>query len=1200
MSQLLNTLPKKEDLATIMPNKFDVGSFNGMDTEVNDITTGIDDKTPTPGDDVKIDATIPADLTSESVTNRLQEPLSAMTAINAESISESVKKSALPVSPEAPAFDIDTPMKTISDALSPSGQPSTPTINDGEQFPGFDSAEALQQLKKLAAAGKATPMRMVNMYLKVFDGIIDKATDKQKLIQLAVESLEEIYLGQIIKLQYNLPYKVLQDIDQLTQSDFLNQYETLLNDIENSTTIDFTLLDKARNEIIPTLVNVKRAKNTLTSFSDASIVDLQNAIDSLLEFSGEGEVVLQTFFDDFESKVLTVIDAITPPITAIKDMALQISTFLENTAQKAEEAATKVSETITEKLKTVDNFISGDLTNKIKEINTQIETFLNELGQKADGALGTAKSGLTTVTDGLEEFFDKVNELKAKLEKSVLELSEKADNETTQAFEVAQKKIEELLDKITDVLNTPSVKDALEKTKAGIDKFKKVMEEVSLQPVFDIVVTKTGELEVKVEAIRVDELGVPQKTAMKLGAKVIKAVEVDEIIKPELIAIFEELRNPIAALIEELKKGVLQINQLIEDFAPGTIVREYLEKNEIYKEFIGLLEKYKPSVLLQPLKDANKKLTSLVEQLDPNILIDKLQELFNELHKLVEAISPSKLNAMIVAAVETVKGELKSIRDVKLDQIIETVKETVSLEKLLESTGIKEIADAEFWDIIKYYLGGEFLNKITEALSFVEQNIRDRVSQIGFNHHEEEVRKLNELIDNQINWTGAAMQPLLNNIKQALEDKKSKIQALEDKRTQLLIDKGDVPEYKDILTRLSLENLLAIQPIIEKLLTIDLDASLAAFKQPLLDNREKLKNIDKTSLELAAPTIFKHQFSDPINTIVANIQAKLAPFTDAITAIQGILDTISTLGAQMDTNVAKVLDATVDSTKAIITNTIKLVTEAANTVTSAVTNSYELLIETLVKFSPNGLLNSFAETDFEDGGLDHFRALIQSPSNDDIAIFLNDKLTSEQIALLAQDSADWKKIVVEAFNKATFDPKLNTHSNLAKLTVDNKIQDLQGQEDPDKKLLIRLEAASRQLEKAAPPKNKYEKIRLNRMIFEAMYTSHIKMSLQSLHPFIVEQVEQLYPDALVKQLDVTYLKIVEKIKGLPKQLIQIPLDNKYNELKEMFLEHFDIEGIFRVLEIKLDGMDEDLELGLDRIAYAFNHLIDTLDSRLSE
>ncbi len=1198
MSELLAALPKKEDLAAALPQEFDTGGIETLDSEVSGLTAGIDGGIPASGGDAPIDVAMPADLSPGRVTARLKEPLDTISAIDSDSLSASITSSPIDIDLPTPDFDINSPMDSIGTAIAPSGQVTTPTVE--ENIPGFDSEEALHQLRKLAAAGKATPMKLVNMYLKVFTTFIDKATDQETLVRLTVESLEEIYLGQILKLQYNLPYKVVQDLISLLGSDFLSKYEQLLDDLEESTTIDFNLLDRAKAEIIPAIVDIDRAHTTLLNFSNASIEDLQRAIDHVLEFTGEGEIVLQSFFDSFETKVISILKAVKPPVEAVKDMAVKIVKFLNDTSDKAEEAATKVSDTLKDKLQAIDQLISGDLTTKVEEINEKIEQFLKEVSDKADTAVGTVKGGLAHVTGGVEQFFEKVNELKDKLEETVDNLADQVDTTTEEGFKTAEQKIQQLLDKITEVLESESVKEALAKTKEGIDKFKKVMEEVSLQPVFDLVITKTGDIEVKVRAIKVEELGVPQKTALKLGAKVVKEVKVDEIIKPELIAIFKELRDPIAALVEELKKGVLQINQLIDEFAPGTIVRNLIENAGPYKTFIEILEKYKPSVLLEPLKDANAKLTDLVDELDPDILIEKLQGLFEELRKLAEALSPDQLNTMIMSAVGKVTGELRNIRDVKLDEILQTIKETISIQKLLEGTGIDDIADLEIWDQMKFYLGGDFLVKITDALTYVEREIQNKVASLTFNHHEEEVKKMNDLIELQINWTAAAMQATLAQVKSSLESGMEKITALENRRKQLIIDIGDTPEYKALLERISLANLIAMDDLIATITTqnTDVSTSLSAFAKPLKDNQSKLKKVDQAALELAAPVIFKRQLADPINQIVVAIQAELEVFKDAVEAIRQIIETLTALPAKIDENVAKILDAAAEGIKEVLDSSIELITQAANVLTSSIKSTYDTMMETLDKFSPYGLLNSFAATDLEDGGLDFFKNVLKSPG-DDIAVFLSTQLNSEQQDLLGVEGPDAEKPILEALNSALFNPKLNEKAAIARTAIGQKITDLNSQEDPDINTLSKYEGYAKQLDEAGVPTKKFEKIRLNRMILEAMYPEEIKMSLQSLHPFIVRQVAKLYPKEVVDRLDETYIGIVDKVKELPERLIQRPLDEKYNELKTTFQENFDIEGIFKVLQVKLDGLDEDLELGLDRVSFAFNQLIDTLDSRLS-
>lgn len=1197
MSEILAALPKREDLAAAMPDTFETGGIDGLDGDVLELTTDIDGATPDAGQDTSLEVAVPVDLSPDSVNSRLSEPIATLGSVSADGISQTIQSEPIGIEAPTPDFDINTPMSAISNSLAPSGQVTTPTVE--EEIPGFDSNAATLQLTKLAAAGQATPMRMVNMYLKVFNSFIDQATDQERILELAAESLEEIYLGQIQKLQYNLPYKVLQDLVTLLGSDFLTQYSNLLDDLEQSTTIDFNLLEKAKTEIIPSLVEISRGHKTLTNFANASIEDLQNAIDHVLDFTGQHEVVLQSFFDDFEDKVLTMLDAIEPPLDEIKAMSEKIVTFLNDTADKAEEAANKITDTLTSKLESLDDLISGDLTLKIEAINEQIDTFLKEVGTKADTAVNGVKNGLSSVTDGVESFFEKVNELKAKLEEAVDKLASEVDAKTEEAFKQAEQKIRMLLAKISEVLESPSIQDALDQTKEGIDKFKKVMEEVSLQPVFDTVVTKTGEMEVKVRAIQVDEMGVPQKTALKLGAKVIQEVKVDEIIKPELVAIFQELRDPIAALVEELKKGVLQINALIEEFAPGTIVKGLVENAGPYKDFIDILEKYKPSFLLQPLEAANAELTELVETLDPAILIEKVQGLFDELRSLADILSPNQLNTSIMNAVGKATGELRSIRDVKLDELITTIKDTISLQKILENTGIADIADLEIWRHINYYLDGVFLDKITNALSYLESELPDRIKSIEFTHHEAEVARMNELVDLQIKWTTTELRAALTNVRSLLTNNNDRIQNLESKRKQLLVDFDDVPEYKAILTRLSLEELINMEGLVGGIQQKDdatLTTTLNTFASLLKDHQAQLENVDTVGLELAAPIIIKEQFSDPVNNMVEKIQQRLDDFSEVVDAIIDVIETLADLPARMDENVTTVLDGAADSLKEVLDSTITAISTAASTLTGSLKSSHDALMLNLDKFSPNGLLNAFAASDFEATGMDFFRSKLRSPG-DDIAVFLNSKLTTQQIEMLANDGTDSESIVLEAFNGSLFDSNLNNQKPTAQASIHQKIAALNG---ADANTKSKYEAIADQLEKIGMPNKKYDKIRLNRLILEAMYPDQIKMSIQSLHPFIVQQVSRLYPEEVVATLDTTYDGVVNRIKAMPKTLIEDPLNDTYEEVKDTFENHFDIEGIFNVLQVKLDGMDEDLEFGLDRISFAFNQLIETLDARLAE
>jgi hypothetical protein len=112
---------------------------------------------------------------------------------------------------------------------------------------------------------------------------------------------------------------------------------------------------------------------------------------------------------------------------------------------------------------------------------------------------------------------------------------------------------------------------------------------------------------------------------------------------------------------------------------------------------------------------------------------------------------------------------------------------------------------------------------------------------------------------------------------------------------------------------------------------------------------------------------------------------------------------------------------------------------------------------------------------------------------------------------------------------------------------------------------------------------------------EAYYGEHIEMSMQSLFPFILQQASTLYPDQLVVTLDETHASLVEQIANLPIQLIKEPLDDEFNRVRQILFNSFDIASVFTSLNLKIDVIDEDLELGLDRLSVTYRQLLSTFE-----
>ena len=244
---------------------------------------------------------------------------------------------------------------------------------------------------------------------------------------------------------------------------------------------------------------------------------------------------------------------------ALGDLAGSISDYLNKAGDAAEQTAKTVSEQIKTNLAQAEQFLK-DVQKTIQDIQAQIAAFIDGVKGKIAPIVAKVKDACAAVGNAVEQFFVQIEQLKQQLEKAVTDLATQADQKLTDVFNQLAAEIRKLLDQITGVLDRPEVKDALDQARQGIEKFKTTVDQASLKPIFDLVINKTGDVENKVKALDVAKMGTPQKVALKVGVKIIEQVKVDEIIKPELQAAFEQIRAPLADLIKLLKDKALEID----------------------------------------------------------------------------------------------------------------------------------------------------------------------------------------------------------------------------------------------------------------------------------------------------------------------------------------------------------------------------------------------------------------------------------------------------------------------------------------------------------------------------------------------------------------------------------------------------------------------------------------------------------------
>jgi hypothetical protein len=233
-------------------------------------------------------------------------------------------------------------------------------------------------------------------------------------------------------------------------------------------------------------------------------------------------------------------------------------------------------------------------------------------------------------------------------------------------------------------------------------------------------------------------------------------------------------------------------------------------------------------------------------------------------------------------------------------------------------------------------------------------------------------------------------------------------------------------------------------------------------------------------------------------------------------------------------------------------------------------------------------------------------------ASDEVAAFLMQKLPPAERELVEAQSGTYDRSVIGVLNAALADDTLaKNHVSTAQTKLERDraeyerlLQSAQGDEwVATRKKLLRNQALGREMEKVRKAYQQNSapaaRIRLTRIILEAQYPDAVKMGLQELHPFVVEQIANLYPEETVKRIDDFYVEMVGEFKALPDRMIKKPLDEAFGKVKGKLKETFDIQGLFRVLDVKLGGMEGDLSQGLDRLSVAYNGLLTTLDTRLS-
>lgn len=1152
----------------------------------------------------------------------LEEPLGGLAALDGQALVASAR-GPIPVEIPKPGFDVNGVAGQITAQVLPAG--AGRAVNVDVPLPAA-LGDFTGPLRRLSEAGAATPLRLLHVLLTVLDRLVETATDADRLREYTVEALGEILVAQCGTLRDALPGDALERARLALDGGFLDRYERVLADlarVQAASGPEMLTAVRGARELVQPLQQFGRTGITLDRLRAGDTEPLARALSGVADFATAEEVFLQPVFDSVQARVGAVLDAVAAPVRQLIEMIERIQQFLEEAAGQAEGAARAVSEKLSATLRGVGRHLET-AQERIDAVAAQVRAFVETVD--VGPAIETFKTGCTRVADAVDNVFTQVEQARAQLETQVEALSDEVDVRFKQGLAELEKRIRQTLATITGVLDREEVREVLEQARAGVEKLKGAIEQASLQTVFDLVINRTGQLEGRIQALDTSRMGTPQKMALKVGAKVIQEVNIDDVLRPELEAAFAEIMEPLRELISLLRDRVLVVEREIDQFQPGTLLRDQVEPH--LRPLFARLDAFRPSQVLEPVREAVARLAELLEQLDPQRLLDQVQLAYGQLEALLKQLEPRPLVAWIEDAAGTATAELAQVRDARLDEIVETIRETISLRKLLEGTGIQEVADAEFWELLVRTLSGEQLNRVVTAVDGVEARLKAEFAGLDYTAAIAAVRAATAAAEAQTQATADLFIPAVTALRDVTAGAAARVAELERRRVALL-DAGAVrPEVESVLRALEL------RPLQELGTSLDAAAALdAARLTPLLEavtlviqpRLPALRAMKETAIREAVPAIFVRQIGDPVRAFIAAVQAKLLPFAYATALVHDLLQTtLKELPARVDTAVGGVLDTLRAEVRKTITEVIETIAALRRALTATINGVYEQVRDNVEKVNPTLVLNAFGPADFAgtaaEGeprpGLVEMARRIGAPGSDQAAALLQSRLTGAQLELIRARTGDFGRGVLDALNGALRDPAFaESLAPEAQTRLDNERRELEarleaGKETRDaewiaaRKAWLRNAALGRQLAAArrafATPATRREgTFRLNRVILEVHYPAALKMGLMGLHSFVVEQVGNLYPQDAVKRIDTLYVGIVAEVKRLPDRMVRAPLDEAFVEVKDKLRATFDIQGIFRVLDIKMDGMEGDLSAGLDRLSVAYEHLLGTLDQRLS-
>lgn len=1129
----------------------------------------------------KIENTISSvPLSANELKAELTAKFNQLKTLNLESLS-----AAIPL-PSAASFQNLDLVGEVKSTIASLTQDLSFSFSIGDLPPVADSI--FGEFNEFLSRAQMLPVRTFNALLKVFQKLLDKLSRPDELLsQLGSESLTGIFNEQITSLTQQLPSEAIKSIEaNINQRrQYLVEYQGILNQLAELSKLDQLSLKELRQKIRKLSRNIEgvegKIKRAIANLNSFTIEGFKAALVRLSQAAAQDENTLSLvpLFNQIQGYIDRINQKIAEITAKLRQFTQKIPQLIDTAINKAEELARQATTAIAgaiDKGKDVLTQIKNFLSDAIRDIKNFIDKICAESTELVKPLKRGCNQASTFLVKNINKISGEIQETTEQVRSSIGGLNSKI--ETNFNRKALEDKINQLLDKVTQVLDNPQVDRGLKEAESGIALITNSLGKVSLKPAFKAVVDKSGDLETKLRGIDATKLSTPTKVALKVGTTIIKEVDIPGIVNPELKSEFAEILEPIENLVGLIQGEVEKIDGKIASFKPGTLIEEVIKP--YLAPVTAKLDEYKPSILLKPVKDFYYEMLGKLDAIDPQQLVNKLDELYQKLVKIIESLSPNKITDFLNQQLQIVN---KTLDDIPVEALVGKVNEGLNqVDKLMASLGLADVLQSDFWLTLETILSYSFADKVKQIES-LRDRVVERVNTIATGQLTASVGELQQAI---LDYVETNKKPNvgfeLGSLQAAVSEYAPvmvEVQALWEAKKLALAQFSPQPElavdYQDLRDRLQrlYDGISATKPQsvyeqVEELLRADCDR----LKPNKPERSELIQNFNAeqilASFKQVLPAELDRQLINPIKKLLNSLDNLLAQPRSVLGDIKLTIQKLHDAPGRL----AQILGNIATSLGDRIRDAINAVKDVINTlvgeVVTALQATYNNILDTVKSLSPHRILNGFEDSDFInfDGFLQKLRE-----SQDSITVYIKSQLSANTQSLLAVNSPGTKTAVIRDLNRLLLD------ENLYK---------------PDQFQGVQLSAEAQKLSQGEYRNNI---VHFNRVLIESTYSGELVMNVESIFPYFQNQLAEIYPQKIVDELDKLHAKIIQLFNDLLGAAASA-LDGQYQAkvVKKTQALREAIKNLFKGLRDRLEQLKSELDIGLEDVEEAFNRLLNAL------